>query len=214
MSEFQPIPSQPDLNYQITEGDKARNLQKAPTAITPLEDVSHIERHWPKPDEVTLGSEFINNPDFENADELAQILESAASEIIPKDQYDRVHIITISFPHDVGRNGVAKIEAGESVKKMIRDSGKPWETEVNTVERNEKPLTNLVTCSFQPVFPLKGQTGEVKFQLRSAFPGEPAPRTITKSRKERYKNDTHAKNDLAYQEDKAWWDEHAFVVVK
>lgn len=178
----------------------------------------HLERHW-QPLEVAqespafLGSRFEANGAFKDIDGLTGFLQNAAEELIPQDEHDRRHVFTISFPYPIGRTAVIELPEKEAVNKVVRDQGMPGEAIVNTVKRGELPETNLLTFDVKPVFPTKGAKGEeIKFQISSAFPGEPAPRLITKARIENHLN--KPTSDPQFNSDKAYWDEHAFVVLQ
>lgn len=199
-----------------TQEPRVKSIVKPPSEITPP-DQKHLERHW-QPLETAqdspafLGSRFGPNDAFKNINELTSFLQSAAVELVPTDQYDRRHIVTISFPYPIGKTGVVEISKDEITTEAIRDEGKPGEAEVNTVQRDILPTTNLLTFDVKPFFPPKGSQGSITFQISSAFPGEPAPRLITKARIENHRK--KPASDPQYEADKAYWENHAFVTLK
>lgn len=178
----------------------------------------HLKRHWQplktaKESPAFLGSMFEANDAFKDVGALITFLQEAAGELIPQNEHDRRHIFTISFPYTIGRTAVVELSENEAVIKAVRDQGNAGETEVNTVKRSELPETNLLTFDVKPVFPKRGAKGEeIKFQISSAFPGEPAPRLITKARIENHSK--KPKLDPQFDSDKAYWDTHAFVTLQ
>ncbi|MDO8487956.1 MAG: hypothetical protein Q7S31_01405 [bacterium] len=172
-------------------GEKKIQGRLKPTEISPVSDISHFERHW-QPG--SLGSEFQPNHFFTDAKSLTASLEEVARAVVLPAEYDRPHIVTLEYPEPIGQVGIDVIQPGEKVTREIRDQGKRGQIEVQVVARPQKPLTKLVTFEVSPVFPSKGQPGGIKFQLRSAFPGEPAPSLFSSK-----------------DEDKEYWRTHAFV---
>lgn len=79
------------------------------------------------------------------------------------------------------------------------------------MKRDELPSTNLLTFDVKPIFPKRGSKDPLSFQISSAFPGEPAPRLITKARIENHSKKPNS--DLQFESDKEYWDKHAFVTI-
>ncbi len=165
--------------------------QNRPDEITPLEEFSHIERHWGGAE---LGSQFEPNEHFKNAEELSRLLESVTREIVKPEDHNRPHIITLQFSSNIGRTGVVEIQDSDIVTEKTRDYGKRGEKDVNVVTRTEMPQTDLVTFEVRPFV---DEQGNAEFKLKAAFPGEPAPSLFSTK-----------------PEDVQFWDDHAFVEVK
>ncbi|MCL5091491.1 MAG: hypothetical protein M1342_01555 [Patescibacteria group bacterium] len=199
-----------------TQGPPVRSISNPPKEIVPP-DSEHLARHWQPLEKAQdssafLGSRFEPNDAFKDINGLAVFLQQAAAELIPAGQHERRHVVTVSFPYPIGRTAVTEIVDGENVSKTVRDAGQPGEAEVNTVWRDELPQTNLLTFDVKPVFPPKGSKGSIAFQISSAFPGEPAPRLITKARAENHAR--KSQSDPEFEADKAYWDRHAFIKLK
>lgn len=199
-----------------TQEAPLKSIQKPPDVIS-APDISHLARHWEPMERADQspafqGSRFEKNESFRDVHELAEMLTAAAQELIPPDEFNRRHVFTLSFPYPVGRTGITEIQPDDVVGKQMRDQGKAGEAEVNTVQRAELPQTDLLSFDVKPIFPPKGSSEPLKFQIGSAFPGEAAPRLITKARIE-----NHAKkpsSDPSFEEDLRYWQTHAFIVVK
>lgn len=199
-----------------TQEQPIKSITNPPREITPP-NTEHLKRHWQPIEEAKespafLGSRFEPNDTFKNVDKLTVFLQQAANELIPADQHERRHVVTISFPHAIGKTAVVELTENDQPIKVVRDQGQPGEAKVNTIKRDELPDTNLLTFDVKPIFPRKGDKGsEIKFQISSAFPGEPAPRLITKARIANHSS--KPLTDLAFETDSSFWNNHAFVVL-
>lgn len=193
---------------------RINSITSPPREITPPNQ-EHLNRHWQPVDTAKdspafLGSRFEPNDAFKEIGSLTKFLQDTASELIPLDQHDRRHVVTISFPYPIGRTAVVELSESDKPVKAIREKGAPGEATVNTVIREDLPETNLLTFDVKPIFPPKGSKGlPVTFQISSAFPGEPAPRLITKARIENHTR--KPESDPQFDLDKQYWDNHAFV---
>lgn len=195
------------VSKQLKSADKPQVFgPNKPKEITPKADLSHLERHW---NEEVPGSYFIPNSYFGNSSECVRFLEDAAKVLIPAEQYDRPHTITVEFEEEIGVNRLVEINDDEPVASVIRDEGTSSETVVQMVPRTRLHYANFVTFEMAPKFPPKGTSGPVTFEIKTAYPGEPSPRPVTKARK-----DFHTQNpskDPDFEKDQKWWDKHAFV---
>lgn len=192
MSEISPGLQELGIRNFVKNEGKPVNGLKPIGEITPLVNLSHLERHWTS----GLGSEFIANEYFSNAESMARLLEAVTEEVVTVDTRNRSAIVTLEFASQVGKLGVTEIVPGEPVSREIRDPGAKNQIEVNVVTRAEMPSTNLVTFEMRPVFPKKGSGGSVTYQLWSSFPGGPSPSLMSKE-----------------PADVEYWRTHAFVKV-
>src|SRR3990167_9575339 len=97
----------PDIKLASrTQEAPLKSLTNPPQELTLAADISHLERHW-KPD--GLGSSFVPNEHFKNSAELLDLLEDAASELVPTAEYNRSTTITLAFPFDIGKSAVVEI---------------------------------------------------------------------------------------------------------
>ena len=177
------------------------------THITPLEDLSHIQRHW---DGSEFGSRFMPNEHFSNAEECARFLEGIAKVVIDQQELDRHHLITVVFNCPIGKDAIILLSRGQETNKVIRDFGKAGQAEVLIAPNAYMQNTHFLTMQFKPFYPPKGSKGQpVEFLLICAFPGLPAPRLITDKRIKSYQ--INPQNDVHFSEDKKFWQTHAFA---
>lgn len=210
MGEYSPA----DINFKVKShirSEPNKKLAQPITELSPISDLTHIERHWQKKE---LGSDFIDNDFFHNAQDLNALLENATKELISPDDmnFNRHHAITIEFQDAIGYEGILKLDKEDKPALVTRDAGTSSEAEVLAVPRLFKKRTNLLTFIARPVFPPKGTKGApVRFQLATAYPGEYAAPLITNNRIQRHETHTTS-TDETFIEDQKFWQEHAFIV--
>lgn len=178
-------------------GQKPEHPFEYVPASSDSEAIKHIKRHF---EYFEYGSQFL--PDNGYFDSPEAVLRFVDEKLKSASSGERV-VLQFEAPKPIGEDAITEVQEDDDVRIQYRDARTPREAQINVVDRTKRPETHILTIIGGPY----GSTG--KWGFYTAFPGELAPRLITKERTQAHKE--NPSQDPSFEDDEKFWESHAFI---